>query len=56
MELAEISKTLNDIAKSLSVIAEETKAERKIREENQEILFELETKINDLTQNPFDLK
>ena len=47
---------LESIAKSLNIIAEDTKASGELREEQVKMFNDLEQKINDLVENPFGLK
>ncbi|EHB4974685.1 hypothetical protein ACDJ35_07140 [Enterococcus faecalis] len=47
---------LESIAKSLNIIAEDTKASCELREEQVKMFNDLEQKINDLVENPFGLK
>lgn len=46
---------LSNMEKSLSSLAEDTKANKKLREENQELFLGLEKSIKDLKENPFGL-
>ncbi|EAF6236002.1 hypothetical protein ASB83_15095 [Listeria monocytogenes] len=41
------------IAKNLSTLAEDTKATRKLQEQNRKLFLELEKKISDLAADPF---
>lgn len=49
-------KSLESIADSLSTLAEDTKANRKLRIENRELLEGLTIKIQKLADDPFGLK
>ncbi|MGL9971431.1 hypothetical protein [Enterococcus sp. DIV1420a] len=47
---------LESIAKSLSTLAKDVKANRELREKNIKIFSELENKVNDLAEDPFGIK
>lgn len=51
-----IAVALESIAKSLSTLAEDTKANRELREQNIKLFNKLENKINDLVKDPFGFK
>ena len=51
-----ITVALESIAKSLSTLVEDTKANRELREQNIKMFNPLENKINDLAEDPFGLK
>ena len=51
-----ITVALESIAKSLSTLVEDTKANRELREQNIKMFNQLENKINDLAEDPFGLK
>ncbi|HGF7871586.1 TPA: hypothetical protein ACF1U5_002725 [Enterococcus hirae] len=51
-----ITVALESIAKSLSTLVEDTKANRELREQNIKMFTQLENKINDLAEDPFGLK
>ena len=51
-----ITVALESIAKSLSTLVEDTKANRELREQNIKMFNQLANKINDLAEDPFGLK
>lgn len=55
-DVKRITRALDSIAKSLNIIAEDTKVNRELRQEQVKMFNELEQKINDLAKNPFGLK
>lgn len=50
-----ICKSLEGIEKSLSTLAEDTKANKELRENNQVMFQKLESKIENLVSDPFGL-
>ncbi|EOS7805239.1 hypothetical protein E3O86_RS12770 [Enterococcus hirae] len=55
-DVKRVTRALESIAKSLNIIAEDTKVNRELRHEQVKMFNELEQKINDLAKNPFGLK
>ena len=51
-----ICNALEGIEKSLSTLAEDTKANKELRESNRVMFQELESKVEDLASDPFGLK
>ncbi|EOS7924854.1 hypothetical protein AB1I58_08295 [Enterococcus hirae] len=54
-DVKRIARALESIAKSLNIIAEDTKVNRELRQEQVKMFNELEEKINDLIEDPFSL-
>lgn len=50
-----IANALENIEKSLSTLAEDAKANRKLREENEKMFSKLEQKLSELAEDPFGL-
>ncbi|OTP10398.1 hypothetical protein A5844_002098 [Enterococcus sp. 10A9_DIV0425] len=55
LDTKRIARALESIAKSLNIIAEDTKVNRELRQEQVKMFNELEEKINDLIEDPFSL-